>query len=910
MSGSWRRGGTQSAGQPGDMHAERGSDARAKRAVNPGRVRVRRDPGVGAELWHHVELMIEENVERGMDPESARAEALKRFGDLRRIRMACEEEDRMAERKTHRREWLAGWREDVRYGLRVLLRSPVYVLVIVATLGFGIGGIATVFSVLSPYFLRALPYADAGALVHLFTVNPLERWDKDRFSLGQYADVRERAHGFSDMAAYYYSAVNLSGDDAAEQIAIGRMTANAFEVLGSKPVLGRTFEAGEDGPGGADVVVLGWGLWQRKYAGDPSIVGREVRVDGVPYTVIGVMPRDFNFPFGGVKAWVPVRQSVATEDRARALFLVFGRLAPSWTRDRAQQDLESVWRQLGSEHPDADGLMSGIHVLGMRAALNFAWDILRVAFIALSGAVLFVLLIACANIMGLGLARAAARRREVAVRAALGAPRGRLLRQFMVESAILSGLGATLGLGLASAFMRVASPIIPEDLFAIGEFRVDGLVVAVTTGITVLTAMLIGMAPALTATGISPGDVLRGGGRSGSAGRKLGRLRDALVIGELALGLVLAAGAGLMVRSLRHVSEVPLGFEPEGLLTVELLAPAIGYPDADAVRAYYDRVVESVAALPGSAGVATTAWLPLNHETMTSRYRVQGSTAAVDRLPSAEQFVISPGYLDAMRVKLSSGRDFLSGDIESGEKVALVNRTLAERELGQGAIGSVLLLGDKEPVAWRVVGVVDDVHHSSVVSPAPPQVYLPIGQSASRRRFLVARAVGDAGVLADAIRRAVTAIDADVPANRLRPMADIVNESIGPFAAMSIVLGVFGGFALLLAAVGLYGLVAYAVAQRQSEFGVRMALGAGPRDLLRTVLGEGVRLAGIGIVLGLAGAIAAGRIMTSLLFGIRTADPIALGLAAFVFLATSLLATAVPARRASRADPLAALRAE
>jgi putative ABC transport system permease protein len=870
----------------------------------------RGDRDVDTELWHHVELLIEENMEQGMDAESARADALRRFGDMHRIQIECEEEDRMAERNVQRHEWLTGWREDVRYGVRVLLRSPAYVVVIVATLGFGIAGIATVFSVLSPYFLRGLPYADAGSLVHLFTVNPIERSDRDRFSLAQYADVRERSHAFSDMAAYYYSAVNLSGEEAAEQIAIGRMTANAFNVLGSKPVVGRTFEAGEDGPGGADVVVLGWGLWQRKYAGDPSIVGREIRIDGVPHTVIGVMARDFNFPFGGVKAWVPIHQGVSTDDRSRGLFLVYGRLAPGWTRERAAQDLESVWRQMGEEHPDVDGLKSGVLVLGMRPALNFAWDILRVAFIALSGAVLFVLLIACANITGLGLARAASRRREVAVRAAMGAPRGRLVRQFMIESAILSGLGATLGLLLANALMRAVSPIIPEDLYAIGEFRVDGLVIAVTTAVTVLTAMLIGMTPALTVTGVSPGDVLRDGGRSGAAGRRMSRLRGVLVVGELALGLVLAAGAGLMVRSLRHVSEVPLGFEPDGLLTVELLAPAAGYPTAEAVHAYYDRVVESVAALPGSAGAATTAWLPLNHETETTRYRVQGSGLATDRLPSAEQFRVTPGYLEAMRVALLSGRDFSTGDIEAGDRVALVNRTLAERDLGDAPIGAVLLLGDDEPVAWRVIGVVDDVHHSSVVSPPPPQVYVPLGQSTARRRFLVARAAGDPGPFAESVRRSLTAIDADVPANRLRPMPDIVNESVGPFAAMSIVLGVFGGFALLLAAVGLYGLVSYAVAQRKSEFGVRMALGAAPRDLLRSVLGEGIRLAAIGIALGLAGAIAAGRIMTSLVFGIRTADPVALGTASVVFLATALIATAVPARRASRADPLSALRAE
>lgn len=866
---------------------------------------------VDDELRHHLDLMIEENVARGMSGESARADALRRFGDMGRIRDECLEEDAIAERRRDRMEILKGVLDDVRYGIRSLVRSPVYASVIVITLAFGIGANASVFSALSPYFLRALPFAEPDRLVHLYTVDANEGYDKARFSLPQYVDLRERTRAFEDLAMYYYGSSNLSGDEAAEQVQTGRLSANAFRVLGAQPLYGRTFLDGEDGPAGADVIVLGYGLWQRRYAADPGIVGRSIRVNGVPHTVIGVMQEDFNFPFGGVKAWMPNRYDPAVDPRDHWQFLVFGRLADGWTADRARVELNGIWQNLGVEYPDADGRRPAVNVMAMRPALNFGWDILRVGFLALSGAVAFVLLIACANITGLGLARATTRRREVAVRAALGAPRRRLVRQFLAESTVLAALGGAAGLLLANTVMRAVGPVFPEDLYAVGTFGLDGTAVAFTAGVTVFAALLIGTLPALSVTGTRPVDALREGGRGGGAGRRASRLRSMLVVGELALGLVLVVGAGLMVRSLSQVSEVPLGFESEGVLTVELTVPASEYPDPAAYDAFYTGAVEAVQALPGVARAGTAAHLPLNHETMGISFRIPGQPVDEENPPGAEWFRVSPGYFETIGTPLLGGRGFEASDAAGAERVAVINRTFADRHFpSSNAVGATLLVDDtRTPV--RIVGVAEDVRHSEITEAPPEQIYFPLSQSSARRRFLTVRAAGgDPLALAGAIRSTIAGLDPDVPANRLRPMTSIVMESTGPFMAMSMVLGVFGGFALLLAAIGLYGLIAYSVSQRQSEFGVRMAMGASPRDVVRNVLGGGLRLAGIGIGIGIAAALAAGQVMASLLFGTGAADPVTLAAAVVIFLATTILAAIVPAARASRSDPLRSLRAE
>jgi predicted permease len=502
---------------------------------------------------------------------------------------------------------------------------------------------------------------------------------------------------------------------------------------------------------------------------------------------------------------------------------------------------------------------------------------------------------------------------EVAVRAALGAPRRRLVRQFLVESALLAVAGGSIGLLLAHAFMRVAGPVFPEDLYAIGEFGVDGGVVLFTAAVTMIAALLIGLLPALTVTGVRPGDALREAGRGGGSMIRSSRARSVLVASEMALGLVLVVGAGLMTRSLSRVTEAPLGFEPDELLTVELTAPAARYADAADYTTFFDRVTEGIATLPGVSAAAAAAVLPLNHEIPNVEYEVQG-TAGGER-PVAQWFAVSPGYFPAMRIERIAGRDFGSSDTFDGERVALINRAFVERNFAGGsagdAVGATIRLASGDTSrAYRVIGVVDDVRHSSITEAPPPQIYVSLDQVPRRRQFIVARFSGDAGPVAAGIREAVGDIDRDIPTNWLRPFSDVMIESVGPFSAMSLVLGVFGGFALLLAAIGLYGLIAWSVSQRHAEFGVRLALGAEPGRLVRTVIREGLRLAAVGIAVGLVLALAGGRVLGSLLYGVNATDPLTLIATVTVFVGCALLATALPATRASRADPVSALRSE
>lgn len=860
------------------------------------------------EISFHIEERAKLNREAGMEEAEARAEAVRRFGDVERIREELRALDNGTRRRGRWREWWIGWGQDVRLAVRLLRRSRLYATVVVLTLGVGIGANVAIFSFLEPYFLRSLPFRDPDRLVHLFTVDRESGWDKGRLSLPQYEDWRARLRGFQDLAAYYYGVVNLTGGSGPEQTEAGYLTANAFDVLGAPPLLGRTFRRGEDGPGGARVVVFSYGLWQRRYGGDPGVVGQSILMDGVPYTVVGVMRREFNFPFGGVKLWTPLRDDPATARRDGFGILVFGRLAPGWTMTRALADVRQVHAALAQEYPDADGRLGGVNALPMRAALNFIYDLLIMVGLALLGAVGFVLLIVCANIAGLALARASARRREVAIRSALGATRTRLVRQLLTESGVVALLGGGLGLALAYALVAALGPAFPEDVYRVGDFGVDGRVLAFAAGVSVLAALLSGLAPAFSVTGRTMGEALKEGGRSGS-GLRARRFHRVLVAAEVALGLVLTAGAGLMARSLERVRQLPLGFEPDHVLTLELILPTTAFPSAEARQTFFDRLTEAAAALPGVVSAATVAHLPLNHETFGIGYALPGEVP--DPLPGASQFRASPDYFRTMGIAVLSGRGFAASDRVDAPRVAVVNRTLARRLWpGRDPVGESLLLGDSLRT-YRVVGVVDDVRHGeSLTAPVPPQVYLSLAQAPIRRRFLVVRSAGPPLALVPALRRTVAQLDADLPTGAFRPMSTLVREAMGQWSIVSLSLGVFGLFAQLLAAMGIYGLIAYSVTRRRTEIGVRMALGARAGDVRRMLLADGLRLAGAGIVVGLLGVLALSRLVSSMLYGVAATDPVALGFATTVFLLVALLASMAPAYRAGRTAVSAVLRAE
>jgi predicted permease len=724
-------------------------------------------------------------------------------------------------------------------------------------------------------------------------------------------DFRERCRSFEDLATYHYTFLNVTGNETPERILTGVLSGNLFDVLGVEAELGRTFSTGDGGPGGADVVVLGHALWRARYGGDPAVLGTTLVLDGTPFTVVGVMGDTFNFPFGGVKMWIPLRDDEATERRERGAHILVGRLAPGVSRESARSELDAIQAELGSVHPDVDGRYAGVSVKPMREALNFAYEIMQVSFVVLLGAVISVLLIACVNVASLTLARTSARIREVAVRTALGAGRGRIVRQLLTESLILALAGGALGILLAGWGARALGPLIPEDLYRVGEASVDPGVLFFAFVVTLATPLLFGLGPALSAVRASLTTALKAGGGSG-AGIVSMRFRRALVVGEVAMAIVLIAGTGLMVRSFLALQDVELGFRPESILTVEVTLPESGYPVADSRRIYFERAAEAVGTLASVRSVGAVTPLPMNHELWTVQFALEGDAPAdTEDWPVAEEFRISPGYLDAMGIRLHAGRAFGSADGPDAPPVALVSRSFAERYWpGRSPVGQILLVGSAETSRRAaVVGVVDDVKHAGFEAEAPVQIYRPIEQAPSTRRFLVVSARGAPETVTAATREALARIDASLPLT-VKPMTEIVRENTLQWSLSSLLLGVFGAVALALASLGIYGVISYSVTARRREIGLRMALGATRRDVSGLVVNEGLRLAGLGLAIGLALALVVARLIASLLYGVGPFDPVTFAAVVAVFLATSVLASLVPATRASRTDPTGVLRFE
>lgn len=794
--------------------------------------------------------------------------------------------------------------QDIRYALRTLRRTPGYTIVVVLTLALGIAANTTVFSVLNPYLLRPLPFADAERLVQIGQVDPVSGWDGARFSLQQLEDWRARSRAFEDLAAYHYGNRNLTGDEGAEQVLVGYVTGNLFALLGARPALGRAIVTTDDEPGNAGVVVLDHGIWTRRYGADPGVVGRTIRIDGEAFTVVGVMGPDFNFPWNEVRMWVPMRLDPAQQPRTDTYHIPVGRLEEGWTRERARQELVGIQRELAALYPDADGRFSGVSVKPLREALNFRYDVVRNGFILLLSVVGSVLLIACVNVAGLTLARSTARSREVSVRMALGAQRGRLARQLLAESAVLALAGGAVGIWLAYGAVDFVGPRLPEALYRVGTATVDGRVLLFSVALTLATPILFGLAPAFAATRAELASALREGGRGAGVGRSALRGRRAIVVAQVALAVVLVTAAGLMIRSFAAVSRVDLGFDADRLLTVEIAPPAADYATAEAIERYFERATDAIGALPGVRAVSTTAWLPLNHENPTVQFATpEGAGAPTEEWPAATPGRIAPGYFEAMGVGFVAGRDFGPVDGPDAARVAIVSRSLAERHWpGESPVGRTLVLAaGREPVT--IVGVVEDVRHEGIVEASRPQLYFPVTQVPARRRFVVVAADGRAPAsIARAVRDAVASVDPNVPAT-IRPMSEVVRENDFQWRIGSVALGAFGVVALMLAALGLYGLVAYNVAQRRREMGIRMALGATAAQLRRLVIGDGIRLTAIGLAIGVVLSLAAARLLASQLFGVRPVDPTTLAVVPVLFAAVAVLASARPAARAAALEP-------
>ena len=805
---------------------------------------------------------------------------------------------------------LESFLQDIGYALRTLRRSPGFTALVVLTLGFGIAANTTVFSVLNPYFLRPLPFTAPGQLAQLGQVDPITGWDGVRFSLPQFLDWRARSRAFEDLGTYTYTSMNLTGTEGPERLMVGIVSSNMFALLGTRPAAGRVFQPGEDGPAASRVTVLGHGLWVRRFGADHGVLGRTLTIDGMPYTVIGIMPPEFVFPCGGVRLWIPFAADPSTEARDRNIHLMVGRLRDGWTAEQARGELTAIQREIAGIYPDAEGRYDGVSVTPIREALNFAWEPLRLTFAIMLAAVALALLLACVNVASLTLARATARGSEVAVRAALGAGQGRLVRQLLTESTLLAVCGGLIGVSIAWWAARAAGSVIPEDLYRIGGFTIDVRVLAFTALVTLTTPIVFGLAPALTASRTDLASTLKEGGRGGSGLRSI-RTRRLLVVFEVAMAVVLMAGMALMVQSFRAARTMDLGFTPDRVLTVEVTPPRSEY-ESEALTSFYTRATEALSALPATTGAGMAAWLPLNHETSMIQFALPGREPATrEEWPIALQNITSEGYFAAMRVPLIAGRTFTDRLDLEGSPVVVINRALATRYWSdESPVGQSLSIGDPStPLTATVIGVVGDVRHEGIVVDIGPQIYRAMTQFPTRRRFLVVATNGSPETLTPSVRQALHGIDPNLPAT-IRPLRAIVNENLMTWAFPSVALAILGTGALLLASLGIYGVIAYTVVQRHQEIGVRMALGASRQQIRATFLREGVRLTAIGLGFGLIVAAGVGRLIRALLLGVSPFDPLILLAVALMFAVVAALASALPAHRASRVDPQTVLRYE
>jgi putative ABC transport system permease protein len=797
-----------------------------------------------------------------------------------------------------------------------MTKNPVFTVVIVFTLALGIGANTAVFSVVNAYLLRPLPFAEPEELVHIWqTDSAVSEWGaRLRVSVPNFADWREQNTNFEQLGGYYYGSRNVTTAEEPLQVQIGYVTPSMIPLLGVEPVLGRTFLPEDGEPGRNQVVILSHSYWRRYFSGDRNILGQHVVLDGDRYEVIGVMPATFIFPLKATQMWAPLVLSPQQERRdTSGPLLVVGRLRPETKLEQAQAQMSAIAQRLEKEYPEANK-GRGARLVPLREALLFFYDEIRLMFFTLSLAVGFVLLIICANVGNLLLARATGRAREVAVRAALGASRLRLVRQFLTESLLLAFLGGAGGVVLALWATSLLNPHLPEDLYRVGRLTLDTRVLWFTLGVSLLSTLFFGLAPALQLTRPNLAEALKEGDRGGHGGRHSRRLRSLLVVVEISLATVLLAGSGLMIQTFLRLQTVDPGFNPENVLTLELILPRSAYPTDAEQNLFYDEVLRRVKSLPGVKSAGAVYPLPLNFESLGVSFAVEGyDRATSDQKLSASKFWVTPGYFEAMQIPFLRGRAFGDQDNADGPDVAIVNRRLAGRFWsGAESIGAQMRLepGTPDERLVRVVGVVGDSKHFLLNEEAAALVYVPQQQDSTRRRFLSLRTVGDPLDQVSAVRSEIWAVDQKLPITAVRSMNQVLSESLAMWASPAALLGVLGVGALVLAAMGIYGVLAYSVSERTHEMGVRMALGAQSRDVVWLVLRHGALLAGAGIGVGLALAFALTHFLQSLLFGVGALDPLTFVGIPLLLAAVVLLACYLPARRATKVDPMVVLRYE
>jgi predicted permease len=813
--------------------------------------------------------------------------------------------------------------KDLVYGLRLMRKNPGFMIIAVVALALGVGANTAIFSVVNAVLLRPLDYNDPDRLMMVWEKSAKRGFGAIPTSLANFVDLRTDNKSFEDLGAFADSSFNLTGGDQPERVIGLRVTASLFSVLGRQPLMGRLFMSGEDQPQAGRVLILSHALWQRSFGGNRNIVGQNVALNGDSYTVVGVMPSDFKFPpaFSATIAssqytmphadlWVPLIADAPMMARDIRLHYMIGRLKPGVTQAMAQADMNVIAARLRRDYPvvDAD---TEVDVVPLREQVT--GDI-RLALGVLFGAVGCVLLIACANVANLLLAKASGRQKEVAIRIALGATRLRIMRQLLTESLLLGLSGGLLGSLLAVVVLRQLVVFSPANVSLPQNVGIDGRVLGFTLLLSLLTSVIFGLAPALQASKSDLNETLKESGRGNSGGSKQNRLRSLLVISEVALALVLLIASGLMIKSFVRLQSVNPGFNPENLITLEMQLAPNRYADKTQQTAFQQQLVQRVSNIPGVQFVGTVNNLPFSGNETNFGMTIEGRPVIeANERPRAFFRNVSPNYFWAMGIPLRTGRIFADGDNATAPGVAIINETSARRFWpNEDPVGKRFKRGrpdSKNP--WvTIIGIVGAVSHTALEAASQPEVYLPFEQNPEPNITLVARTKSDPKAFTGAVRREVSALDKDSPVSNIKFMTEILRGSVAQPRVYALLLGIFASLALVLAAIGIYGVMSYAVIQRTHEIGIRMALGAQRNDVLKLIIKQGMTLAIAGIILGLIASFALTRIMASQLFGVSTTDHVTFAAISMLLVIVTVVACYIPAVRATKVNPMVAVRYE
>jgi putative ABC transport system permease protein len=888
--------------------------------LNLSGLRPERESRIITELATQLEDFYREALARGATDSEADAHACRQISDWKRMSRdlwladrpnARPPIERLADRldglAPTERSWLAmsaNAIRDARYALRQLRKSPGFAIVAVLTLALGIGATSAIFSVVNGVLLRPLPFPEADRLFRVYEIVP----QYGRFSVAPatFLDWRKQATTLERVSTFNSASATLAGTDGPERVTTATVSWDLFELLKVSPALGRTFAEAEDAPGKNSVVVLSYGLWQRRFGGDPGVLGRALTLSGEPVTIVGVMPRAFSYPSREIELWQPIALNPANATRGGHFLGVIARLKPGVSLAEASAELQAISGRLAVQYPAASANESA-EVIPLKEQMVGA---IRPALLTLFAAVTVVLLIACANVANLLLVRASVREKEMAIRGALGAGRGRLVLQLLAESVVLAVAGGGLGVLFAYVAIPAVRTLSAGSIPRVNDISIDGGVLAFSVAVSLVTGLVFGLAPAWRASQPGIGEVLKDAGRSTTTSR--GRMiRNVLMIAEVGLSIVLLVGASLLLRSFDRITRVDPGFRANNVLAFRVTLPNKSYPEDHNRVTFFDALLGKLETLPQVRAVGMAQNIPMRGDYVLS-FAIQGRPPANPNAePSANYRSVSSGYFRTLGIPILRGRAFTEQDVEKAPMVAVIDEEFAKRHFaGEDPIGRGIHMGNGSDGFYRIVGVVGSVRYEGLGSRPEPTMYVPFKQDVFSSMWMIARTDGDPSQQSAAARQAVKAIDSSLPAYSIVALANVVSDSVAQRRFSMLLLAAFALIALFLAAIGLYGMVAYSVRQRMQEIGVRIAIGAQRRDVLRLIVGGGMKLALTGAIVGLVGALALARVVGTMLFEVTPFDPASYGTTATVLLAVAAVACYVPARRATRVDPLTVLRQE